>query len=200
MNYIKSILVGLIVLVINTLSFGASGIFDRYIIVQLGNTSFLSGAAFDSTNFGELNSNSLFLLKGGQLKTFKNGVDDITGTAMYYRIYKQGITPLPTFDTVGLPWKEEVQSPLGSIDQTWEQNGYNFNILNGLVDGDYFIEIYFEAFYTDQTGVHIHIDNNGGSNYLASFSINNCKIDLGNNMTFCSAFDVALSEIGRAHV
>jgi len=153
----------------------------------------VNGAAFDSINFGELSSNTQFILKGGQLKTYKNGTDDITGAAMYYRIYKQGISPLPSFDTLNLPWKEETQSPLGSIDQTWEQNGFNFNILNGLADGDYFIEIYFEAFYTDQTGAHIHYDNNGGNNYIASFSINNCPLELGNNLTFCSAFDVTLN-------
>ncbi len=173
--------------------FSASGIFDRAVIVQGGSFSFLSGSAFDTTNFGEFTSGSIFLLTGGQLKTYKNGTDNITGAAMYYRIYKQGISPLPSFDTIVLPWKSDATSPLGSIDQTWERTGLTTNILNGLIDGNYIIEVYYEAFYTDQSGANIHIDNNGGNNYTASFSINNCSLNLGENKKFCSAFNMTLS-------
>jgi len=180
-------------LITHSLVFSASGIFDRAVIVQSGNFSFLNGPAFDTTNFGVLTSNSIFFLNGGQLKTYKNGVDDITGAAMYYRIYKQGISMLPSFDTVILPWKEDVISPLGSIDQTWEKSGLYINILNGLIDGNYIIEVYFEAFYTDQNGANIHVDNNSGSNYKASFTINNCNLNIGDDKTFCSAFNITLS-------
>ena len=198
MKPIKHLLLSLILLICNTVVFSASGIFDRGVIVQTGSFSFLNGAAFDTTNFGELTSGSIFLLHGGQLKTYKNGSDDITGAAMYYRIYVQGTSSLPSFDTIYLPWKEDVISPLGSIDQTWEKNDLNINILNGLTDGHYIIEIYYEAFYTDPNGANIHVDNNGGGNYKATFSINNCKLDLGGNKTFCSSFNLNLNA-GQGH-
>lgn len=170
-------------------SYAASGIFDRSIILELNTVNYYNGPLFDTTFFGVFSSNDILNFKGGQLKTYKNGQDDITGAAMYIRVYKSGAITLPEFDTLYLPWKEDVQSPYGSIDQTWENAGQNNNILSNLSNGDYLIEVYFEAFYTDQTGSHIHVDNNSGNNYTASFSINNCVIELGGDITYCTAFN-----------
>lgn len=171
----------------------ASGIFDRQVIVQQsGSTTFMGGSAFNNYNFGVFASSQNFVLTGGQLKTWKNGPDDITAAFMYYRIYEASATILPGFDTVLLPWKEEVQSPFGSIDQTWELASFNHNILNGLTDGSYVIEVYFQAYYTVSTVNNIHIDDNSGSNYKAFFTVNNCSLDLGAAMNFCSTFDVVL--------
>ena len=193
MGIIKNTIFIIIYFLTTQLCIASSGIFDRQIIIELGSIQFYNGTMFDTTDFGSLSSNISFRIKGGQLKTYKNGADDITGAAMYYRVYEQGTVNVPDFDTLYLPWKEDIQSPLGSIDQTWESMGLNFDIINGLSDGNYIIEIYFEAFYTDLTGNHTHIDNNNGQNYSSKFTINNCMLELPENMKFCSSFCVLLN-------
>jgi len=197
----KFVFVLLFITSVLTLSqtYAGSGIFDSKVILgQGGSFSYWSSSAFNNHNFGAFTSNNSFILFGGQLKTWKNGNDDITGAALYYRIYEASASTLPAFDTLYLPWKEDVQSPFGSIDQTWELDNANYNILSALNDGNYIIEIFFEAFYTLSSQNLIHTENNGGINYKAFFSINNCTLDLGPDLTFCSAFSFTL-DAGNGH-
>jgi len=182
-----------LILFITNQSFSASGIFERYLIVENQSVSFHEGSLLNNMPLGSFTSNQTLILRGGQIKTFKNGPDDITGAAMFYRIYEQGSGQLPSYDTLYLPWKEDIQSPFGSIDQVWELSNHPQNILTGLANGTFVLEVYFEAYYTDMTTTGIHLDNNNGGNYTAIFTINDCILDLGSDMHFCSPFDIILS-------
>ena len=144
-----------------------SGIFEQYVITNNGTDAYDAGNIFNGKNFGNIATNGTFILKGGQIKTWKNGTDDITGARMFYRIYEQSATP-PAFTSVTLPFSTNLSNP---GDQLWQKNDLALNIINGLPLGNYFIETYFEADYTSNSTPAIHVDNNNGANYIASFAV-----------------------------
>ena len=142
-----------------------SGITDREVTFNEG-TNYYND--FSITSIGTYGNTALLTLKGGQLTTWKTSPDNITGANMYYRIYKQGTTPLPVFDTVVLPWRADLATPGHQI---WENDTLSKLILYNLTNGNYNIEFYYEAFYTDGINPNKHLDNNGGSNYLLTVEI-----------------------------
>lgn len=147
-----------------------SGIFERYIVTNTSSDIYTEGNSFNGSDLGLFYASDNLLLKGGQLKTWKNAPpDDITAARMFYRIYEQAATP-PVFTSVNLPWKENLPN---LNDQLWENITANVNVLNGLITGNYFIEFYFEADYTANSVPGIHTDNNSGNNYKAQFSFVN---------------------------
>jgi hypothetical protein len=65
----------------------ASGIWDRAVALNNGTNTYIPGLTFNSQALGTFSSvASTYLLTGGQVKTFKNGSDDVTGARMYYRV------------------------------------------------------------------------------------------------------------------
>jgi len=146
-----------------------SGIFESYVTTNQGSNYYDLSTLFDGKDFGDIESDQVFLLKGGQVKTWKTDPpDDITGALMMYRIYEQGLTPLPDFDTIVLPWRNNLPNP---GDQLWENDTMSIDILNLLPNGDYNIEVYYAASYTSNGNPFYHIDNNNGDNYIAEFTV-----------------------------
>jgi len=145
-----------------------SGIFERYIVTSTGTDTYTEGALFNNSNLGSFQATGLFILKGGQAKTWKNvPPDNITASRMFYRIYLQTATP-PAFTSLNLPWFQDLPN---LHDQLWQNIGANVFILNGLTPGNYYLEVYFEADYTSGGTSGIHVDNNSGSNYKATFKL-----------------------------
>jgi len=144
-----------------------SGIYRRYIVTSTGPTTSLEGTAFNNSNLGSFQATGMFLLKGGQAKTWKNDPpDDITAARMFYRIYSQSGTP-PAFTSLNLPWYSD-----SLPNQVWQDVSENISILTGLTPGNYYLEVYFEADYnTNGTPAGTHVDNNGGSNYKGKFTL-----------------------------
>jgi len=147
-----------------------SGIFETRVTTNDGTgNSYNVSTDFDGLNFGLLLADSELHLKGGQVKTWKNDPpDDIIGARMMYRVYEQSTTA-PQFDTIELPWRQNL---MPVTDQLWENDTMNIDLLDGLADGNYFIEVFFEADYliTGDVTVHTHRDDNSGDNYIAHFS------------------------------
>ena len=104
------------------------------------------------------------------VKTFKNGGDDVTGGTYFWTVYETGNRGTPTFSSINLAW----QSDLGGGDQQWGFSGNTTSILaapavsftSGLKN--YTFEFYVQV---NGTGGSVY-DNNGGaaSNYTATFS------------------------------
>jgi hypothetical protein len=102
-------------------------------------------------------------LRGGEMLTFKNGSDDVTGSRILYRINGGGFT---SFD---LTFNENnVNGQSG--DQRWYGEGLAVD-LTAFGNGTHTLEVYYEAPFTYDTGSGTHIINNGGSNFSTTFTI-----------------------------
>uniref|UniRef100_UPI0037BFFF56 HYR domain-containing protein n=1 Tax=Flavobacterium sp. TaxID=239 RepID=UPI0037BFFF56 len=129
---------------------------------------------FNGTNLGTFNSDNSLILNGAQNKVYKCNSDDIINGKLYYRIYKTSdVAPSFLNSNMGFSSNDIGAGP-GCQNQTWESNGANINVLNGLCPGDYYLEIYTTAdfTYTASGGrSETHFASNGGNNYKAIFTV-----------------------------
>lgn len=158
-------------------SFAAWDIFQSYAIINAGNGNlFRAGglnadgaATFNGTYFGHFKTTDTFLLDGGELKTFKNGSSNVCGGNIHYRVYKSCETP-GSFSAISVVFSAN----LGGGDQRWQTTGSAVNLLSGLSDGDYTLEVWFEALGSDANPSgcdYYKYDSNSGSNFIANFSV-----------------------------
>ena len=158
-----------------------------------------NGVLFNSYNYGPFfqNSNTL-ILRGGEVKTFKNPGANVCGAKLYYTVYTVGNQPAnPLFTILDLPFKEPCNVgpnnfPTGgpcfnATDQKWAKENYNID-LTTYPPGDYVIEVYYAVpgSYTSTTGCNdtIYVNNNG-SNYKALFQIKPQPLISGGPLTIC---------------
>lgn len=176
---------------IAALSAGATaqnaGLFGSYIGINAngGGNSWYGAQEWgtDIQNFGganlgtiDLNTGSL-TISGFQVQTWKNtgAGGDVTGANLQYRVYQQSTTP-GSFNAISAGFianspftAAQGSSATGGGDQNWGLNppGPHANLLGGLtLNAVYNVEIYFEAFTTAGT----QFSNNGGNNYIATFT------------------------------
>ena len=130
---------------------------------------------FDGSDLGDFTAGDALVISGGEILTWKNNFDDVTGTALYYSVDATGTTP-SSFNSIGVNWSSN--SPFndaggngfsGAGDQKWANITSTPNVLDGLGVGAYSLSVYFEAY----TNLGNRTDNNGGSNYVAEFSVTN---------------------------
>ena len=154
---------------------------------------------FNSYDYGPFfqNSNTL-ILRGGEVKTYKNPGANVCGAKLYYTVYTVGNQPAnPLFTILDLPFKESCavgpnNFPTGgpcfnATDQKWAKENYNID-LTTYPPGDYVIEVYYAVpgSYTSTTGCNdtIYVNNNG-SNYKALFQIKPQPLISGGPLTIC---------------
>ena len=158
-----------------------------------------SGDLFDGFNYGPFFQNSsTLILRGGEVKTFKNSGANVCGSKLYYTVYSVGNQPLnPIFSILNLPFKESCtvgpnSFPTGgpcfnATDQKWAKENYNID-LTTYPPGDYVIEVYYSVpgSFTSTTGCNdtIYVNNNG-SNYKALFQIKPQPIISGGPLNIC---------------
>ena len=146
------------------------GITNGKIVMWLGEGGdvYYNDTEFDELDLGNYNSSSSLYFKSGQLFTWKELSGNIQSTKMYYRFYADGETP-GAFNEQDLPFNSEWAEG-DTTNQLWWNNGENqndINLLTGLSDGIYYIEVYFEAETGDSETL---VWNNEGGNYIANFS------------------------------
>ncbi len=168
----------------------ASGIFGSYINVtssNFGGTPIwydvqvpMGGRASDPTDFAgfsfgtyDPSAGGTLNLTGAEVLTFKNGGSNVTGAGISYRIYLTGF-PSGSFTPQAIGFTADATfadaagtSYAGSGDQKWSSAVGTTNLLSGLPNGNYQMEI----FLTGQSSDGPLFSNNGGSNYTASFSV-----------------------------
>ncbi len=129
---------------------------------------FYSESEFNGHNFGSLGPSSSLYLKSGQLIVSKDAEGDIVACNMYYRLYKVGETP-GTFNDVILPWHSEWDEEELLFQMWWNDppEETDLNLLEGLSDGNYIIEVYFQAENGDSEILYL---NNATLNYVATFT------------------------------
>ncbi len=123
---------------------------------------------FNQKDYGVLTATNNLYLKSGQLFVAKRNGGDIIDADMYYRIYKEGTTP-GEFINTNLPWHSEWWEDTW-LNQLWWNDApdeIDLNLLNGITNGTYIIEVYFQM--EDGNNV-IHYLNNNGNNYKSRFT------------------------------
>lgn len=144
-------------------------IFQSYVIVDLGaGSAYYAGGqnadgstAFSELDFGTMDPTSdIFTLQGGEIKTWKDGSSNVCGGHVFYRLYATGSTP-GSFASVQLDFAEN----LTGSNQKWNATGANINLLSGLSDGNYTLEVMWDAQGGDSGGcADIRQDSAGPDN------------------------------------
>lgn len=145
---------------------------------------------FTETNFGVFTQNSgTFILRGGEVKTFKNSNGNACSVRMYYRVYLETDTP-GGFSAIDFPFFEDCNvgssefpsgGPCGEGDQKWQRviadgvtNPFSPIDLTNFTQGNYILEVYFDA--TGDLNSNSECNdtvfvNNSGNNFKAYFTI-----------------------------
>jgi hypothetical protein len=141
---------------------------------------------FNGTNFGSFNQNSnRFQIRGGEIKTWKNGGGNVCSARLNYTVYTTGARPgSPVFTTINLPFKcgcsagtfADGLGPCGGNDQKWSTESAGPIDLTNRAPGNYTIEIYYDYTGDDNSSTlcrDTKYINNGGNptNYTATFSV-----------------------------
>jgi len=147
---------------------GGVGYFGRaYVVLDLGSDNSFrqitspqnaltnAGGGFDlspdgnnpafSTNLGTFNVNlsQTLLLKGFEINTYNDGGDNVTNAQLFYRITKDGDTPGSTQNiTMASP------TSTSGNDKFWQLTNNTTNLLNGLSNGSYTMNVYFSGVAT----------------------------------------------------
>ena len=167
---------------------------------------------FTNTNFGVFIQNSgTFILRGGEVKTFKNSSGNACSVRMNYRIYLESETP-GAFSIVDFPFFEDCNvgssefpsgGPCGEGDQKWQRviaDGETTPFapidLTTFAPGNYVLEVFFEA--TGDLNSSTECDdivfvNDGGNNYKAFFSVRTNPTFISSNPSTCSGADGSIT-------
>ncbi|CAN1565821.1 Gliding motility-associated, C-terminal domain [Flavobacteriaceae bacterium] len=174
----------------------------------------LAGNVFPNTNLGVYTQNSGKLkFRGGEVKTFKTPTSNVCGVNLNYRIYLQGTLPLPGF--TGLPLNTLVDNcssgtfpsggPCNPGDQKWQTvsstTPYPID-LTSYPPGNYKMEVYYDVSGSNTTTTGpclttIYL-NNGGANYISTFTIQQTPQFAVSNPTLCNATDGKITISGLA--
>ena len=137
---------------------------------QPGPTSLES---FHNKWLGDYTIGDPLLISGAELLTWKNGGGDVTGAKIHFSIYETTASPV-TWNTTAVgftsnvPFNDAAGNPFSNGgDQKWADIAAQPDVLYGVGNGLYHLAIYFEA----DTNEGARYDNNGGSNYVASFRV-----------------------------
>lgn len=155
-----------------TVASAATGIFESYGILKINSSTntyydmqaVTANPDFQGANLGTFNATvgNTLTLAGAEIKTWKDNGGDVTGGKFDYRVYQTGDTP-GAFSEITLNWVAN----LAGSDQKWDNTTANINLLTGLANGNYTLEVY--AYATSNQGNPV--SNNGGANYKATFTV-----------------------------
>ena len=188
-------------------TFASATMIENCVNNQFYNTTWASlpdqinpnGVLFDSYNYGPFfqNSNTL-ILRGGEVKTYKNPGSNVCGAKLHYTVYTVGNQPVnPLFTVLDLPFKESCMIgpnnfPTGgpcfnASDQKWAKENYTID-LTTYPPGDYVLEVYYSVpgSYSSTIACNdtIYVNNNG-ANYKALFQVKPQPLITGGPLTIC---------------
>ena len=154
----------------------SQGIYESYIIMDVdggGNTYYdlnadTGNTDFNGNNFGVFSTGNTLYLKGFEHKVWENGCS-FDYSRLFYKVEE-------TSDNSGsfTMLSGGYAGGLGGNNHKWDNQSANVNLLDGLAPGNYKITVYGEADTSCQNPVY---DNNGGSDYVATFSVINYSSD-----------------------
>lgn len=150
-----------------------AGIYQTYVILDNGTTTYFHGGInnggttpYSNHSFGNVTQ---LALKGGEIKSWKNNGGDVTGAKLYFRVYVSNPIPdpLPNFTELDLPWAENnVDNSEGN--QKWAKTDNNTNVLAGLTASEtYNLEVYWKI----HSNVGDKLDDNSGEYFKSTFTV-----------------------------
>ncbi len=122
---------------------------------------------FEGANLGTylIGSNSL-ILRGALQRTSKCAGGTVTASRLRWRVWLTASGPSGTFATINLTTVSSEPGGCGG-NQSWQATDGAFDLAANLLPGNYTLEAFTEA---DGTPSNL-VDNNGGANYKATFTI-----------------------------
>lgn len=141
---------------------------DKYYKLK-DNAADTTNPNFNGANLGTFSAyNGSLILQGSEMNVWKCGGCDITDPKLFYRVYKTAATP-GAFSSYDIPFSSDVTNGCSGADQKWKTTAGTVNLLAGLSEGNYTLEVY-SRMSTSCSGDQY--ESNGGSNYKATFSVN----------------------------
>ena len=158
---------------------GATGIFGSHVEIFTTTATVYRGESFGSTpdfqgaSLGTFTTSDTLIFGQAQINTFKNGGSDVTGGQLQYRVYEAGSSP-GSFSTQTFSFQANASftdiagnSVTGGGDQAWGNTDDIDLLALTSGNGDYEVEIFFQAF----TNEGDRFSNNGGNNFKATFTV-----------------------------
>lgn len=162
------------------------GMFDGFIVVNSKRTNDIvydlnpqtstANSDFDGSSFGAFTVNESLVIRGGEIKTYKNSGCNVTGASLYYYIHPAGTSnqvPISEFTRIGLNFGANIGS---NGDQRWgdANNPTNTtNVVGSFVPGSYVIDVFiaadFGGCFDGANGTMYYSKN--GANYQAQFTV-----------------------------
>ena len=135
----------------------------------LGTPSFDTSGGFSAgtENLGtyDITQGATLLFNGGELDTYKSGGANVNGAQIFYSL--NGGSTFSSADQLAFN-QDNVNGSTG--DQRWYSDGEAVNLLNGLSDGTYTLQVYLDA-TTDANGTLYANNNSSPTNYTATFTV-----------------------------
>jgi gliding motility-associated-like protein len=162
---------------------------------------------FPGFNYGTFFKNSSdLILKGAELKTFREQNANVCNAKMYYTIYEEGNRPqFPVFLELNLPHRsncdvgnetfQDSYGPCGDRDQKWNWMDYSID-LTVFNQGNYALEIYFDvqgSHSSTSSCESVVVVDNFGNNFVAYFQIVDVEITADGPTSFCEGGHVTLT-------
>lgn len=170
-------------------AFAATGFFDNlYVITSLNSGSNVFNQVLTGTtpgtgaasghnlvadgvnpqflNFGTLNQSDTLVIKGFEYKTFNDSGSNVTHANLYWKVY-------PTLSPGGSYTQIVTNTPTNTSgnNKTWQVTNGAANILTGLSNGNYTLQVYTESFtngFNTAGNIYGFVD---GTNPTATFSV-----------------------------
>ena len=148
------------------------------------------------TNLGSFIQNSGALtFGGGEIKTFKAPTGNVCGATMFYNVHLQS-DPAGTFFPLQLQFFSDCNSgsfngggPCKDRDQKWQTVTSGLLDMTALSPGNYVLEVYYSVNGDSDSNSQCDdtkLINNGGQNFLSSFSILGAPQYASTNPTTCT--------------
>lgn len=167
---------------------------------------------FTNTNFGVFIQNSgTFVLRGGEVKTFKSSSGNACSVRMNYRIYLELDTP-GAFSIIDFPFFEDCNvgssefpsgGPCGEGDQKWQEvieDGQTLPYapvdLTSFTPGNYVLEVFYDAtgdFDSPSQCDDTVFISDFGNNFKAYFTITEQPAFIFNNPTTCDGSEGSIT-------
>ncbi|WP_395066624.1 fibronectin type III domain-containing protein [Flavobacterium sp.] len=166
---------------------------------------------FPNSDLGTyIQNSSALILRGAEVKTFKNASANVCSARLNYRIYPQSGVP-GAFQVMNLPFFDNcggTSFPTGGScqtgDQKWQMilnNSQSPIDLTSYAPGNYVIEVYYDV--TGDINSTVDCDdnviiNNNGANYSATYTIQSQPIYTSTNPTMCNGVNGTITISGLA--
>lgn len=163
-------------------AFAAAGIYDDDVVINANNGgNFYYGlgngthqGTFNNRDFGtfDTSAGASLLLNGGEVFTYKSDSSDVTGASIFYNVHLD-TAGQGSFTEVPMNFGQDFGYDGGGFNhQRWDKSTAAKDLLAGLANGSYTLEIFSKAYTNGQSGAASEIyDSNNGSNFKASFTV-----------------------------